>query len=200
MAEDEQLMRDLARGCDSAMDVLVHRYHQPLLGYLYRMTMNEAVAADLVQESFLVIYREANRGNLPERLKPWLYRIATNLCKDYWKKSSTRREITVGTGSVGQAEEAAAAVNIMELQVERQWMLNALRRLPEDYRAVLFLRFYQDFTYEAIAETVGVPLNTVKSRMYRGLKQLEAILGNDEGAEGGGKLAGSGLRRKEGAE
>lgn len=200
LVEDEDLMRELASGSGSAMDVLVHRYHQPLHGYLYRMTMNEGIAADLVQESFLAIYREARRGNVPEKLKPWLYRIATNLCKDYWKKSSTRREIALEPDIVEQAGESAATVNMLELQVERQWMLDALNRLQEDYRSVLFLRFYQDLTYEQIAETLGLPLNTVKSRMFRGLKQLESIIGIDKQEDEGSGLPEIAARRKGRAE
>lgn len=175
--KDEDLLRELVIGCESAMEVLIHRYHQPLYGYVYRMTMNEQTSADIAQETFMNLYRQAQNGRIPEQLKPWIYKIATNLCKDYWKKASTRREIPWAQDS---ELYQMRTIHIMDHQVERQWMLESLSQLHQDQRVIIYLRFYQDLSYEQIAETLEVPLNTVKSRLYRGLKQLEAILDEDK--------------------
>jgi RNA polymerase sigma factor (sigma-70 family) len=93
--DDEHYMQQLAAGNQSAMDALILRYHRALYGYVYRMTMNEHITQDIVQETFISLYRQAEKGNVPDQLKPWIYKIATNLCKDYWRKASTRKEIAV---------------------------------------------------------------------------------------------------------
>ncbi|KKO54787.1 RNA polymerase sigma factor [Paenibacillus sp. DMB20] len=175
--KDEELLRELVMGCDSAVDALILRYHQPLFGYVYRMTMNEQTAADIVQETFVTLYRQSRRGQVPETLKPWIYKIATNLCRDFWKKASTRHEIL---WKRDRDLDEMRAINFMDHQVERQWMLDALNDLSIDHRTVIYLRFYQDLTYEQISETLEIPVNTVKSRLYRALKQLELRLEDDD--------------------
>ncbi|WP_422656701.1 RNA polymerase sigma factor [Paenibacillus sp. EC2-1] len=175
--KDEDLLRELVIGCESALESLIHRYHQPLYGYVYRMTMNEQTTADIVQDTFMNLYRHAQYGRVPEQLKPWIYKIATNLCKDYWKKASTRHEIPWARDS--ELFEMQT-IHIMDHQIERQWMLESLNQLHLDHRIIIYLRFYQDLSYEQISETLEIPLNTVKSRLFRGLKQLEAVIDSDQ--------------------
>lgn len=175
--KDEDLLRELVIGCESALESLIHRYHQPLYGYVYRMTMNEQTTADIVQEAFMNLYRQVQHGRVPEQLKPWIYKIATNLCKDYWKKASTRHEIPWAQDS--ELFEMRT-IHIMDHQIERQWMLESLNQLHQDHRIIIYLRFYQDLSYEQISETLEIPLNTVKSRLFRGLKQLEAVIDADQ--------------------
>ena len=90
--QDEDYMRQLSFGNDSALDTLVFRYHKPLYGYVYRLLQDEKLAEDIVQETFIKIYQQGKKGFVPDHFKPWMYKIATNSCKDYWKKASTQRE------------------------------------------------------------------------------------------------------------
>ncbi len=176
---DEQYMSELASGNDSAFDSLVFRYHKPLFGYLYRLLHDEKQAEDLVQETFLKIYQEGKRGFIPEQFKPWMYKIATNCCKDYWKKASTKREFAKGD----LYDNPSQVYHIIDHQIERKWMIDSLNQLSLDYRTVLYLRFYQDLKYKEIAMTLEIPLNTVKTRISRGLNQLGEILQKSEGKE-----------------
>ncbi|ASS75299.1 hypothetical protein CIG75_10065 [Tumebacillus algifaecis] len=170
--QDEESMRQLAVGNDAAMDSIIFRHHKPLFGYLYRMTLDEKVAEDLVQDTFVAIYQQGQRGFVPDRFKPWLYKIATNTCRDYWKKASTRRELPIET----QEASPASVTNLIDRQVERQWMIDSLNRLPIAYRTVLYLRFYQDMKHSEIAAALELPVNTVKTQVVRGLQKLESIL------------------------
>ena len=174
--QDEDYMRQLSFGNDSALDTLVFRYHKPLYGYVYRLLQDEKLAEDIVQETFLKIYQQAKKGYIPDQFKPWMYKIATNSCKDYWKKASTQREYFTDkeVGEKGQIH------HIIDRQLERQWMIDSLNLLSLDYRTVLYLRFYQDLQYAEIALTLDIPLNTVKTRIARGLRHLEGILKEDE--------------------
>lgn len=174
--QDEEYMRELSFGNDSALDTLVFRYHKPLYGYVYRLLKDERRAEDIVQDTFMKIYQQGQKGYIPDSFKPWMYKIATNCCRDYWRKASTKREYSTDTIIEGQGK----IHHIIDRQLERQWMIDALDQLSPDYRAVLYLRFYQDLQYAEIALTLEVPVNTVKTWVSRGLKQLEGILIEDE--------------------
>lgn len=172
---DEEYMEQLALGIDSAFDTLVFRYHKPLYGYIYRLVQDKQVAEDLVQEIFIKVYQQGKKGFVPYTFKPWVYKIATNLCKDYWRKASVKKEIVTHQPFKGNER----VTNIMDRQIERQWLIEKLNELSLNYRTVLYLRFYQDFSYQEISLTLDISINTVKSRIYRGLKKLEALLEAD---------------------
>lgn len=174
--QDEEYMRELSFGNDAALDTLVFRYHKPLYGYVYRLLKDEKRAEDIVQDTFLKIYQQGQKGVIPESFKPWMYKIATNCCRDYWRKASTKREYS----TENRIEVQDNIYHIIDHQLERQWMIHALDQLSPDYRAALYLRFYQDLKYAEIALTLEVPVNTVKTWISRGLKQLEGILIEDE--------------------
>lgn len=179
--QDESYMKQLAAGNDTAFDALVVRYHKPLYGYVYRLLLDEKLAEDMVQDTFLKIYQQGKKGFVPEQFKPWMYKIATNNCKDYWKKSSTQRERF--TDEIIEGEEQIH--HIIDHQHERQWMVESLNQLTLNHRTVLYLRFYQDLTYEEIALTMETPINTIKTWLRRALKQLETVLIEDERKEKG---------------
>jgi len=170
--QDEEYMRQLSSGIDSAFDVLVFRYHKPLFGYVYRLLHDEKLAEDIVQDTFLKIYQQGQKGFVPEQFKPWMYKIATNLCKDHWRKPASRREFITDKDMMKKDRVS----HIIDHQLERQWMVESLNQLSLDYRTVLYLRFYQDLQYSEIALALDIPINTVKTRIARGLKQLEKIL------------------------
>lgn len=174
--QDEDVMSQLSFGNDSALDIIVFRNHKPLYGYVYRLLQDEKLAEDIVQETFLKIYQQGKKGYTPDQFKPWMYKIATNCCKDYWKKASTQREYF--TDEV--IKEKMQTHHIINRQLERKWMVDSLNLLSLDYRAVLYLRFYQDMTYAEIALTLDISINTVKTRIARGLKKLEGVLKEDD--------------------
>lgn len=173
---DEEYMRQLSYGNDSALDTLVFRYHKPLYGYVYRLLQDEKLAEDIVQDTFMKIYQQGQKGFVPDFFKPWMYKIATNSCRDYWRRASTQREYFTDKN----VEREGKVYHIIDRQLERRWMIDSLNQLSPDYRAVLYLRFYQDLNYEEIALALEIPLNTVKTWISRGLKQLEGILVEDE--------------------
>jgi RNA polymerase sigma-70 factor (ECF subfamily) len=174
--QDEEYMSQLSFGNNSALDALVFRYHKPLFGYVYRLLQDEKLAEDIVQETFLKIYQQGKKGYVPDQFKPWMYKIATNSCKDYWKKASTQQEYFTDKN----VEEKGQIHHIIDRQLERKWMIESLNQLSFEYRSVLYLRFYQDLKYAEIALTLDLPINTVKVRISRGLKYLEGIIEEDD--------------------
>ena len=176
---DEQLMTAVMGGDQVALAALAARHHAPLLGYLYRLAGgDEQLAEDLVQETLLHVLRQRTyQSHRP--FKPWLYAIATNLTRDYFKSAAVRqcwREgdaeealLSLDDSAPGPEERALAPEQGSEIRA-------ALAQLGEEYRVVLLLRFYQGFSLQEIAETLHIPLGTVKSRLSVGVHRLRAVL------------------------
>ena len=176
---DEQLMTAVMAGDQVALATLVTRHHAPLLGYLYRLAGGDLpLAEDLVQETLLHILRQRTY-QAARPFKPWLYMIATNLARDYFKSAAVRQRWRSGDAeeallhlhdsAPGPEEHALAAEQGSEVRA-------ALAQLGEDYRIVVVLRFYQGFSLQEIAETLHIPLGTVKSRLSTGVHRLRAHL------------------------
>jgi RNA polymerase sigma-70 factor (ECF subfamily) len=176
---DEQLMTAVMAGDQMALAALVTRHHGPLLGYLYRLVGgDQQLSEDLVQETLLHVLRQRTyQAGRP--FKPWLYRIATNLARDYFKSAAVRQRWQGGDG-----EETLLHLYDSEPSPEERALVAeqgnevraALTQLREDYRIVLALRFYQGFSLQEIAQTLDIPLGTVKSRLSVGVHRLRAIL------------------------
>jgi RNA polymerase sigma-70 factor (ECF subfamily) len=177
---DEQLMAAVMQGDRSALAVLVSRHHAPLLGYLYRLVGGDReLAEDLVQETLLHVLRQRSYA-YGHPFKPWLYTIATNLARDYVRSAHVRHRgrsegekepalLRLYAREPGPEERALAAEQGSEVRA-------ALAELGEEYRIVLLLRFYQEFSLSEIAETLQIPLGTVKSRLSVGVHRLRALL------------------------
>lgn len=176
---DEQLMAAVMAGDRVALAALVIRHHSPLLGYLYRLVGGDRqLSEDLVQETLLhVLKQRTYQSGRP--FKPWLYMIATNLAHDYFKSAAARQR-----GRSSDEEEAmlhlydsAAGPEECALAAEQgDEVRAALAQISEEYRIVLLLRFYQGFSLQEIAETLHIPLGTVKSRLSVGVHRLRTVL------------------------
>ena len=175
---DEQLMAAVMAGDQVALAALVTRHHAPLLGYLYRLVGDRHLSEDLVQETLLHVLRQRTyQSHRP--FKPWLYMIATNLARDYFKSAAVRQRWREGDeeeallqlydSAPGPEERALVAEQGSEVRT-------ALAQLREEYRIVLLLRFYQGFSLQEIAETLQIPLGTVKSRLSVGVHRLRSML------------------------
>ena len=176
---DEQLMAAVMAGDQVALAALVTRHHGPLLGYLFRLVGGDRqLSEDLVQEALLHVLRQRTyQADRP--FKPWLYMIATNLARDYFKSAEVRQcwqrddaeemLLHLYDSAAGPEERALAAEQGSEVRA-------ALAQLREEYRVVLLLRFYQGFSLQEIAETLHIPLGTVKSRLSVGVHRLRSVL------------------------
>jgi RNA polymerase sigma-70 factor (ECF subfamily) len=176
---DEQLMAAVQAGDQVALAVLVTRHHAPLLGYLYRLVGGDRqLSEDLVQETLLHVLRQRTY-QAARPFKPWLYMIATNLARDYFKSAAVRQRwrgddaeealLHLSDSAPSPEERALAAEQGSEVRA-------ALAQLREDYRVVVVLRFYQGFSLQAIAQTLHIPLGTVKSRLSVGVARLRSVL------------------------
>ena len=173
---DEQLMLRLMDGDTAALAQLVERYHRLLLGYVYRLTNgNYALAEDLVQETFVRILQQ-NSYQSQRLFKPWLYAIATNLARDHFRTAAVTYAVPQDEAVFAQADSAPGP-EARAIAAEQSYaVLQALGQISPAYRAALVLRFYQGLPLHEIAEVLGVPLGTVKSRLSVGTHQLRELL------------------------
>jgi RNA polymerase sigma-70 factor, ECF subfamily len=176
---DEDLMAAVLVGDQAALTALVSRHHAPLLSYLYRVVGGDRpLAEDLAQETLLRLVRQRTyQSGRP--FKPWLYTIATNLARDHFKSAAVRPSLR-GRNQ----EQALLHLRDPKASPEERALLaeqggevrRALAQLGEEYRVVVLLRFYQGFSLQEIAETLRIPLGTVKSRLSVSVHRLRSIL------------------------
>ena len=170
-ATDEQLAQQLQDGDRAALAALVERHYDPLLGYLYRLARGDrSLAQDLAQETFLHALRGIARYTYPRPFKPWLYAIATNLARNHYNRADTRRTDNAAEDQEYGTEDAPD--HALFEQDEAQAVIAALDSLPDHQREVIVLYFYQSLSQQAIAETLSIPLGTVKSRLSIGVSRL----------------------------
>jgi RNA polymerase sigma-70 factor, ECF subfamily len=175
---DEQLALGLQHGDPDCLAPLVERHHSLLLGYVYRMCGGDrALAADMVQESFLRLLRRIGSYRHPRPFKPWLYAIAVNLVRDHFKSADARR-----TDSMSDSFDAPSGSALDESLLaadDARRVAVALSGLPSHQRETVVLRYYQDLSLIEIGQALDIPVGTVKSRLSLGLKRLHELLEQD---------------------
>jgi RNA polymerase sigma-70 factor (ECF subfamily) len=175
MASDEDLFREWQQGATGSLEVLVRRYHAPLLAHLTRLTGDPHLAEDLAQETFLRLTRNAQAYHYPRSFQPWLYTIARHLAQNHWQSAYHR--YTELTSSVPECRALDPdPAQWLELRERHADLLAALLTLSLEQREVLSLRFGQDMSIEETAFVLGVPPGTVKSRTFTALHRLRQAL------------------------
>ena len=179
MATDEDLVADFVAGNQAAFAELVERYRRELFSFLQRFINEAALAEDLFQETFIQVYRSAPTFDSTRRFRPWLFTIAANKARDHLRTAMRRGtqsldNITGEDGDQGTFVEFMASdtlsaperlIDMEDADAVRQ----IIARMPTIYREVLLLSYYNRFAYKEIAEMLGIPLGTVKSRLHSAL-------------------------------
>src|SRR5213078_3944430 len=173
---DEAVLALIARGDDQALAELYRRFGRLAYGLAFRILRDDALAQDAVQEAFLGVWRAADRF-VAERAKPstWLLTLVHRRAVDLVRREERRRVEPLPDTEPTGAETADEA----ELAAQRQTIREALRRLPPEQREAIELAYYGGYTQSELAERLGQPLGTIKSRMFTGLARLRETLGED---------------------
>ncbi|AJY73679.1 RNA polymerase sigma factor [Paenibacillus beijingensis] len=187
---DEELLQGMARGDQACFEALIHRYHAPLSGYLQRQLKDTGRAEDMVQETFLKLIRQLQMGRIPGNVQAWLYRVAANQCRDYWKSAAYQTDKNRFGEPPERRDERPSVVELAERQETRKEIMESLDGLPLVQKEVVMLRFYQDLKLQDIADILQLPLGSVKTHLYKGLRTLKsrisaetADLGTTQGGE-----------------
>ena len=178
-SSDEELVEACQAGEASAFDVLVARWEDRIRGAAYRFLGSEEEARDVAQEAFLKAYRALGSFKREARFSSWLYQIATNLCRDRLRRRRTRSAVSLEeleeAGPVIVETRPGAHELLQQLDLARA-VRRAVHALPEEQREVVILKEYQGLTFLEIAQSLDLPISTVKTRLYRGLGQLRLRL------------------------
>jgi RNA polymerase sigma-70 factor (ECF subfamily) len=178
---DEELVARSIGGDSDSFNELVHRWERPIYALAYRQLRREEDARDVCQETFLRAYRALHGFRGQAKFSSWLYRIALNLCRD-WMRRERRTPVVQAPEDVDLMDLAAAGEpsELIEDRLARNDLSRAVERamalLPEDQRTAIVLKEYQGLTFQEIADLVGCPLSTVKTRLYQGLTVLRREL------------------------
>ncbi len=173
---DEALVALAARSEQSALAELYDRFGRPAYGLALRILRDESLAEDAVQEAFLTLWRTSTRF-VPERGKAstWILTLVHRRAVDLVRREERRRADAIDQAPEQVSRDAVDEEALLRLQRER--VQDALRKLPDQQREAIELAYYGGFTQSELAERLGQPLGTIKSRMFMGLARLRELLG-----------------------
>jgi RNA polymerase sigma-70 factor (ECF subfamily) len=166
MTSDEALMLEFQGGSRAAFEELFARYRKPLDGFFGRRLNNPERAEDLTQETFLAVIRAASRYEPRASVRTYLYGIALKLL------AAERRKL-LNSGALGRSVPEAKTDGTPECVL---WVRQAMEKLDAPEREILMLREYEQLSYSDIAELLRIPLNTVRSRLFRSRLALKSYL------------------------
>lgn len=182
---DAEVMLRVKAGDDGAFTYLVEKFRRPIVGFMYRMTHNSAVAEELAQEVFLRVYRSRESYKAEAKFTTWLYRIATNLAVNHARDSRHERaEVTVSLDEpdedTGTTPDLADRRQNVEQSLLARERLAAIRQhvmaLPERQRMAVIMHKYQDMDYRSIAEVLKLSEPATKSLLFRAYETLRERL------------------------
>jgi RNA polymerase sigma-70 factor (ECF subfamily) len=174
---DEELVARSIGGDAESFNQLILRWERPIYALAYRTIGREEDARDICQETFLRAFRALPGFRGQAKFSSWLYRIALNLCRD-WIRRERRTPVVQASEDIDLIELAAAAEpseSIEDLVARKdltRLVERAMAKLPEEQRTAIVLKEYHGLTFQEIADLVGCPLSTVKTRLYQGLTVL----------------------------
>lgn len=194
---DELLLKAYQSGEREAFTALMQRYGNELLHFLQRFLGSRAAADDVFQETFLQVHLSADTFDTERRFKPWLFTIAANKARDYYRKQNRNAAASL-SASIDSKGEGERFVDLLESPTEAPTMplLDAERSslvkkvidaMPVHLREILLLSYFQRLSYNQIADSLEIPLGTVKSRLHSAVaafaRAWNAERGHDEYSE-----------------
>lgn len=180
---DEELVLRYRAGYTAAFTELVQRYERELYNYLRRYLGDATLAEDVFQNTFLQLHLKLDLYEKGRKVRPWLYTIATNQAIDALRKAGRHHTVSLDAKAPSQDESGNSFAELLEgaemdplegLEgAERQqWVRDALDRLPPYLRSVVVMAYYQGLKYREIADVLGIPVGTVKSRLHAAIAKL----------------------------
>ena len=178
---DEDLIERFQNGDLYAFDLIVKRYKNQLLNFVYRFLGNAEEAEDLVQETFLRVYRNRKAYQKVAKFSTWIYTIAGNLAKTELRKRKRRKFFSISDLGYNEkdydiSDEAYNPEKDVDGRMKEEIIHKEIDELSPKFREVIVLRDVQQLSYEEISQIVNIPLGTVKSRVNRGRLKLQEKL------------------------
>lgn len=177
---DVELIASAIRGREDGFEELVRRYQRSITSYVFRMLNNYDASLDVTQEVFIKVYNSLERYSSDYKFSTWLYRIAHNAAIDYMRRNSMNRQSieTENADGAYQLQLESPSPTPEQEQERSEWRTeieSVVKCLPSAYRELILLRHAQDLSYDEIAEISGLPLGTVKNRLFRAREMMREI-------------------------
>ena len=174
---DEELVASYQRGRTEAFRVLIERYRQELFNFLVRFLGNRPAAEDVFQETFLQVHMSSDAFDVERRFKPWLFTIAANKARDFMRKRSRRSTAELDAPIGGEAGQGNSFIDLLKADLPgpeeglergelQERVQRTIEQMPEHLREILLLAYFQQLSYNEIADALAIPLGTVKSRLH----------------------------------
>ena len=182
---DAEIMLRVREGDDAGFNLLVQKYHKPIVHFMFRMVHNQAVAEELAQEVFLRVYRSRQTYRAEARFTTWLYRIATNLGVNHARDTKYERTaqnvyLDQPDPETGTTPDVADAKATVEQKMVRDERMRAIRQhvmaLPERQRTAVLMHKYQGLDYKQIGEVLKLSESATKSLLFRAYQTLRERL------------------------
>lgn len=171
--EDAKLVQDFLGGNHQAFNKLIGRWQDRIHHFAYRYFANNDDAAEITQKTFIKAYQKLNTLEDAGKFGSWLYRIANNLCLDELKRVGRKRSTSLEALKTAPQSETERAADSALMRNEAIVLLHkALLQLPNEQRMVVIMKEYEGLTFREIAEILDESENTIKSRLYYGLRAL----------------------------
>ena len=183
--DDAELVEAYLEGSQRAFQVLADRYHDRLLNFIYRTVGDRDRSEDLVQETFVRVYRHLHRFDPSKKFSTWIYTIASNLAKNELRNRSRnpmvlfqaiKKNWDADHRPLQWEDESYSPDDLYRKRNLREKVEEAVEQLPDHHRVVFVLREMEGKTYEEISEITGVTLGTVKSRLNRARNKFAEII------------------------
>jgi RNA polymerase sigma-70 factor (ECF subfamily) len=179
---DEELIIEFQKNNNQkAFEILIQRFKNPLTNYVYRFLGDYDSCVDVVQETFVKVYRYKDNYNSVAKFSTWIYTIAGNLARSEYKRK--RRKNFFSINSYGEDEKTYELPDetyrpdvAADANIKREIIQKALLKVRDLYREAVILRDIQELSYEEIAQIIGIEVGTVKSRINRGRAELQKLL------------------------
>ncbi len=180
---DAQLVARVQQGDKRAFDLLVLKYQRKIMRLLSRMVRDPSEVEDVAQEAFIKAYRALPQFRGDSAFYTWLYRIAINTARN-WQVANARRPSTPNAIETEDGETFSQIDNLTDISTPESVMASrqvvetvngAINALPEDLRTAIVLREIEGMSYEDIAQTMGCPIGTVRSRIYRAREAIPVL-------------------------
>lgn len=177
----ESLVKEILKGNEAAMELLVKRNYSMVQNFIYRYIGDYNFSYDMTQEVFIKMMKNINRFKFESgNFESWLLKIASNHCKDYFKSTSCRERNKSSNIAELDIKNTENIIDIFEVNEKRKAVKNAVDELPSLQREAIILKYFHDLKIKEISKITGSNENTVKSRLFSGVKNLKKIIGGDE--------------------
>lgn len=174
-AEDRALIRRYLEGDVEAFDELMRAHEDRVFGICLRMMKDRDQALDATQDVFLTVFRKADRYKEQAAFSTWLYRVSINTCYDHLRRRQRKRTETIPEHLDPSDPHSGDVLNAVELRPDIE---TALAGISPEFRAAVVLVDLEGMSLDGAADTLDIPVGTVKSRLFRARKQLAQELGN----------------------